>query len=224
MLMVDGVLYMWVRNAAGGKQSQLAASKDHGKTWTWATWKFAALGYCTFVNFGRNYAGARDEHVYVVSHDDPSAYEPADRFILMRVPKGRITRRQAYEFFTGRDAAGEPKWSKDISRRSAVFEHRGACMRSGISYNASLKRYLWCQVLPVGSPRFKGGFGVYDAPEPWGPWTTVLLTKRWDVGPGETCSFPTKWMSKDGRTVHLVFSGEDAFSVRRASLALAGKK
>ena len=21
--------------------------------------------------------------------------------------------------------------------------------------------------------RFQGGFGIYDAPEPWGPWTTV---------------------------------------------------
>ena len=124
----------------------------------------------------------------------------------------------------GRDAAGGARWSKDISRRSAVFESKGACMRSGISYNAALKRYLWCQVLPVGSPRFKGGFGVYDAPEPWGPWTTVLLAKQWDVGPGETCSFPTKWMSPDGRTVHLVFSGEDAFSVRRATLTVPKKK
>jgi hypothetical protein len=30
-------------------------------------------------------------------------------------------------------------------------------------------------------------------------------------------------MSKDGRTVHLVFSGEDAFSVRKATLTVAGR-
>jgi hypothetical protein len=29
-----------------------------------------------------------------------------------------------------------------------------------------------------------------------------------------------KWMSPDGRTVHLVFSGDDAFSVRRGTLVL----
>lgn len=38
------------------------------------------------------------------------------------------------------------------------------------------------------------------------------------VGPGETASFPTEWQSADGRTVHLVFSGDDSFSVRRTTL------
>jgi hypothetical protein len=59
---------------------------------------------------------------------------------------------------------------------------------------------------------------VYDAPEPWGPWTTAYFTEDWDVGPGETASFPTKCMSANGRTMHLVFSGNDCFSVRRAEV------
>ena len=68
--------------------------------------------------------------------------------------------------------------------------------------------------------RVEGGFGVYDAPQPWGPWTTAFFAKRWDVGPGETSSFPTKWISRDGRTIHLVFSGDDHFSVRKATLEI----
>src|SRR5207249_3749377 len=32
--------------------------------------------------------------------------------------------------------------------------------------------------------------------------------------------FPAKWMSGDGRTLHLVFSGDDNFSVRKATLVL----
>ena len=87
--MVEGVLYMWVRNAHKGKQSQLATSADRGKTWKWVKWRFEQFGYCTFVNFGRNYAGARDRYVYTVSHDNPSAYAAADRFVLMRVDKSR---------------------------------------------------------------------------------------------------------------------------------------
>jgi hypothetical protein len=47
--------------------------------------------------------------------------------------------------------------------------------------------------------RFAGGLAIYDALEPWGPWTTVFVTKQWDVGPGETASFPTKWISGDGK-------------------------
>jgi hypothetical protein len=68
--------------------------------------------------------------------------------------------------------------------------------------------------------RFQGGFGIYDAPEPWGPWTTVFYTPAWDVGPGETNSFPTKWISADGRTAHLVFSGDDSFSVRQVTFSV----
>lgn len=61
---------------------------------------------------------------------------------------------------------------------------------------------------------------MYDAAEPWGPWTTAFFTEKWDVGPGETASFPTKWMSADGKTLHLVFSGDDHFAVRRTSLTV----
>lgn len=46
----------------------------------------------------------------------------------------------------------------------------------------------------------------------------AYFTEESDAGPGETCGFPTKWMSADLRTVHLVFSGDDSFSVRRTTL------
>ena len=217
MLMVHGVLYMLARNAGN---SQLAWSTDHGRTWTWADWKFTtSFGYPTFLNFGRNYAGARDGYVYVYSHDSDRAYKPAaDRMVLARVPTDRVRDRDAYEFFKSLGVDGTPLWTRDIEQRGGVFAHSGRCYRSGISYNAGLRRYLWCQTIPGGDTRFRGGFGIYDAPEPWGPWTTVYFTERWDVGPGETSSFPTKWMTDAGRTLHLVFSGNDCFSVRRARL------
>ncbi len=167
MLMVDGVLYMWARNAGNAR---LAWSTDHARTWEWSDWTFTtSFGCPTFLNFGRDYAGARDDYVYVYSHDNDNAYEPADRMVLARVPKSRIKDRGAYEFFEGRDATNAPVWTADIARRGAVFRHEAACYRSGISYDAGLKRYLWCQILPGDDPRFRGGFGIYDAPEPWGP-------------------------------------------------------
>jgi len=226
MLMVDGVLYAWVRNAnEDGEHCQLAWSRDHGRSWTWSDWRFEEFGYCTFLNLGRNYAGARDDYVYVYSHDDPSAYCAADRMVLARVPRDAVTQRDAYEFFAGLDADGDPTWSRDVGERAAVFTHRHRCLRSSVSYNAPLRRYLWWQQIPnhprEPATRFSGGFGVYDAPEPWGPWTTIHYTELWDVGPGETGCFPTKWMSDDGRTVYLVFSGDDDFSVRKATLTVA---
>ncbi len=216
LLMVDGVLYLLARNAGNAR---LAWSDDHGRTWTWAPWRFeTSFGCPTFLNHGRNNAGARDNYIYIVSQDHASAYEPSDRMVMARVPDDRIKDQGAYEFFAGLDSSGQPAWTDDASCRAAVFTHPGRCYRSSISHNAALDRYLWVQTLPGHDPRFQGGFGIYDAPEPWGPWTTVYYTGEWDVGPGESASLPTKWMTDDGRTVHLVFSGDDCFSVRRARL------
>ncbi|MDP8243342.1 MAG: serine hydrolase [Candidatus Hinthialibacter antarcticus] len=218
LLMIDGVLYLLARNA---DNAQLAWSEDYGKTWQWAPWTFeTSFGCPTFVQFGKNYAKARDEYVYLVSQDSDSAYETSDRMVMARVHQANIKDRKAYEFFQGLDDAGAPLWTKNLNQRGAMFEHPGRCYRSGITYNAGLKRYLWCQTLPGAAPRFSGGFGIYDAPEPWGPWTTVYFTELWDVGPGETSSFPPAWMSSDGQTCHLVFSGDDAFSVRKAVMRL----
>ncbi len=222
LLMVDGTLYLWARNA---DNSQLAWSTDHGNSWTWSDWKFdESFGCPTLLNYGKDYAGARDKFVYLYSHDSNSAYEPADRMVLARVSQDRIRRREAYEFFAGLDKRGLPTWTQRIGHRAAVFTHPGRCYRSGISYNAPLNRYLWCQTIPGDDTRFAGGFGIYDAPQPWGPWTTVFFTESWDVGPGESSSIPTKWISADGRTIHLVFSGNDHFSVRRAQLRLVDRQ
>ena len=213
MLMVDDVLYLWLRNATN---SQLTWSTDHGNIWTRSDWKFTeSFGAPTFLNFGKNYSGARDNYVYIYSHDADSAYEPADQMVLARVPKTQIRDRGAYEFFQQVSASG-PRWTKSIAERGAVFTNPGNCYRSGIVYNPGLKRYLWSQTLPGTDARFSGGFGIYDAPEPWGPWTTVFYAGTWDVGPGETSSFPAKWFSTNGKRGWLVFSGDDSFSAREA--------
>lgn len=217
---VDGQIYLLARNAGN---AQLAWSSDRGATWTWADWKFTtSFGCPTFLNFGRNYVGGRDEFVYLYSPDTETAYEPADRMVLARAPKDRLRDRTAYEFFVRLEEGGQAGWTPDIAKRGAVFTHPGRCYRSSISYNRALRRYLWVQTLPQSrhpqGPRFQGGFGIYDASEPWGPWTTLFFTEDWDVGPGETASLPTKWVSADGWTLHLVFSGDDAFSVRKGTL------
>ena len=229
MLMVDGVLYMWARNADdNGHHCQLAWSKDYAQTWTWSDWKFEQFGYLTFINFGKNYTGVpqhllqHKDYIYMVSHDNPDAYEVADCFILARVPKNDITKRDAYEFFKELDSDNNPVWTEDIHQRGPVFTNPGLCRRSGISYNAGLRRYLWWQQIyhDDADTRFNGGFAIYDAPEPWGTWATVYVTQEWDVGPGESAFFPTKWMSSDGKTCYLVFSGNDNFSVRKVTFGI----
>jgi hypothetical protein len=232
ILSVGGTLYLWFGHAdLNGGHTQLAWSRDGAKTWTFADWQFDDFGMMGFVNFGRDYDQARDEYVYAYSHDGPRADTPADRFILMRAAKDRLTERGAWEFFQRRSADGQADWTSDIKSRGFVFENPGSCLRSAMTYCAGLKRYLWWQQIPQpegardrGDTRFVGGFGVYEAPEPWGPWSTAYFTPRWDVGPGEHADFPAKWMSPDGRTLHLIFSGDDSFSVRQATVVLNNER
>jgi len=220
MLMVNGRLYMWVRNAAN---STLAWSDDHAKTWTWADWKFEkSFGCPTFLNFGKNYAGARDEYVYTYSQDGPTAYEPYDGIVLARVPKDRITDRASYEFFSATDLLGNPTWRKDLKEKVHVFHYPSHCERLDAVYNPGIKRYL----LTVSYGHGKG-WGIFDAPAPWGPWTTAFHTTDWGLGRTHDYRLPTKWISPDGTDLYLVFSGVklphityDAFCVRHAKIEL----
>jgi CubicO group peptidase (beta-lactamase class C family) len=207
LLMLNGVLYMWVRNAGN---AQLAWSGDRGKTWTWG-WKLQdGFGSPTFLQ------GSRDNYVYTISQDGPSAYESDDRLVLARVLKGKVRDRAAWEFLQSLSDGGFPTWTADIARRGAVFRYPRRCQRTDFAFNPGLNRYL----LTVAY-NHDGGWGIFDAPDPWGPWTTVFSTEQWDQGGTHGYRIPTKWMSGDGRNLWVVFSGSgknDAFCVRMLKL------
>ncbi|MDX9754445.1 MAG: serine hydrolase, partial [bacterium] len=96
LLMINSTLYMLARNTGNAR---LAWSRDEGKTWTWADWRFdTSFGCPTFLQFGPNYSGARDAYVYLYSQDENSAYQAADRMVLARVPQEKITEPAAYEY------------------------------------------------------------------------------------------------------------------------------
>jgi hypothetical protein len=185
------------------------------------------------VNYGRDYDGNRDGFTYVCSPDANDAYSVADRFVLARVPFTQIGERRSYEFFSGISATGEARWSRDIDSRAGVLDRPGVCYRPSITFDARLNRFLLVQAKPNARSRdasgkidvrFHGGLAIYEAPNPWGPWSIVYDVDEWDVGPGDSASFPSKWISADGKTLHLVFSGDDSFAVRRADLILSDGK
>jgi CubicO group peptidase (beta-lactamase class C family) len=220
MLIAGGVLYMWVRNVAN---SQLTWSADHGRTWEWGFHFDTSFGSPVFLNAGRNYADARDNFVYIYSQDGASAYEPSNSLVMARVPKDRIRDPKAYEFLERLDASGTPQWTREINRRGAVFAFPGHCQRVDAVYNPLLKRYL----LAVGY-NSKGGWGIYDAPDPWGPWTTAIHTDFWGIEGTHGYRLPSKWIGPDPHSMTLVFSGVrlpdityDAFCVRKMILDLA---
>lgn len=215
MLALDDALFLLARNATN---SQIAVSRDSGNTWTWAEWKFTtSFGCPTFVNYGRNYTGNVDGYAYILSPDCNDAYHTADRYVLARVPIERVLARDAYTFYTGSG------WSNDIAERGAVLTRSNECYRASVTFNAGFNRFFLVQTRANAQSRdaqgridvrFHGGLAIYEAPEPWGPWTSVYDAESWDVGPGDSASIPSKWISEDGKSFFLVFSGDDSFSVR----------
>jgi CubicO group peptidase (beta-lactamase class C family) len=211
MVMVDGVLYMWVRNAGNAR---LAWSVDHARTWEWGFKLEQSFGSPAFLNYGRNYDGAQDGYVYTYSQDGPSAYETDDAVVLARAPRSRLKEAAAWEFFNG--SATVPAWTAKIGERKPVFRYPGHCQRVDAVWHPALKRYLL--VVAYGHT---GGWGIFDAPRPWGPWSVAFHTEYWGLGGTHGYRIPAKWISADGRSAGLVFSGlmhngtpYDAFCVR----------
>jgi CubicO group peptidase (beta-lactamase class C family) len=219
MLSLDGTLYMWLRNA---DNSQLLWSDDHAATWK-RGFKFTPgenFGCPAFLNCGQEYSQARDEYVYIYSQDGPSAYESYDRVVLARVHRDSIRLRGAYEFFRGSDPQSRPTWTRDISECAGVLDYKGRCRRLDVVYNSGIGRYL----MALGFDA-EGGWGIFDAPEPWGPWTTAFHTDNWGLGETHGYRIPAKWISEDGKKFQLVFSGRtfnnivyDSFCVRAGTI------
>ena len=231
LISIHGILYGLLRNAdRDGHEARVGYSTDGGFHWRFASW-LLRWGYPTFVNYGRDNSGAPDANVYIVSPDTTSAYEPSTDpahrgMILMRIPANRLLDQGSYAYFKG-FWSGRAHWSVVPAVRKLVFTCPSTlCLRSQISYDAPLRRYLWWHQNWVGDThtQMAGGFGLYEAPNLWGPWRTVFFTRdavadpRFHDGPGDGGSFPTKWMSRDGKTLYLVCSCEDAFTVRRVVL------
>ncbi len=161
------------------------------------------------MNFGRDYAGARDVFVYsyyiqpvwgpgaatkTTAHSF-DVHQPG-RVHLSRVPKDSILNRQSYEFFAGIGPDGRPVWTTDLKRKQPVFaDANGVGWNVSVSYNPALRRYI------LGTEHAEthaGKMGLFDAPEPWGPWTTVAYDDAWGAGHIEVTTFywnfSQKWL------------------------------
>lgn len=226
ILSVGGVLYMAVVEQNQWLRLKVVRSTDNGRTWDWNSqgWHFAepdgAFSDMTFLTFGQDYAGARDGYVYVYSQDQRNQSFSTD-VAMARVPVGQIQNRSAYEYFAGLNG-GNPTWTTNVNQRQPVFsDPNGVMFGVRVMYNPGLNRYL----LTVTHNQ-SGGWGMFDAPEPWGPWTTVGYWNNWiDSGYKFGFSINQKWMSADGKTAHMTFSGTgawDAFQVMKATFSTSG--
>lgn len=210
-------------------------SLDYGKTWmpcphTADKPIFGENGMCGypvkigsphFVDFGKNMMHSPDGYAYLVGHgSDLKFYPPqniahlswitGDQVYLIRVKPSleTINDPSAYAFFAGHDASDTPLWSSRFEDIKPLLEwpDRMGCVT--VTYNAPLQKYLMA-VTDGGNTCAKMNSYILEADTLTGPWRLVTYMKDF----GEQAyflNFPSKFISEDGKTLWLCYSGNFA--------------
>lgn len=229
ILAIEDTLYLW-RNGDSSERSafkfsQLYRSDDLGASWHFTGVEFSRRagdfsgedeGFFspTFCQFGRGNAGGREGYVYVYAPEiiDRSHWgiQRPGRVALLRVPTESIATKSAYEFFAGLEA-GSPRWTTEVSERAPVWEDSiNGAHRMAVSHNPGLDRFF----LTSMTVERAGWLAVYDAADPWGPWSTVLVeknTKRWG-SKVVVFNFVNKWLRNGGKEFVLVYTKNDSWA------------
>jgi hypothetical protein len=209
-------------------------SKDLGKTWnetpcTPAKPLFGEsalkgeplkIGAPHFVDFGKNMEHSPDGKAYLTGHGASvgpegrrfayNSWMTGDEIYLVRVTPSieTINDVSRYEFFAGYDVSGKPLWSsefRDIKPLAGWKDNMG-CVT--MTYNAPLKKYLMC-VTDGGNTVDYFNTYILESDYVTGPWKLVTYLKHF----GQQAYFvniPSKFISKDGRTMWLCYSANFA--------------
>lgn len=229
IIFVDGVLYARLNQQDGDSPNvnhSLIWSEDSAASWKQSSWVCPKgkgnFKPNTFLQFGKDYAAARDDYVYLYGRNE-TAWAGGTHSYMGRVHRARLKLREDYEFFVGLDADGMPLWSADVNDRKPHFTDPAGVEGVQVIFNAPIKRYML--TMHRGG---QGTLGILDAPEPWGPWTTVGYYDNWlelkGTGAKREMLFiniPTRWISADGKTLWVIFTGgRDRFNLVQATLNL----
>ena len=209
-------------------------SQDHGRTWKdtphtpekpllgeTGMWGHPVkIGAPHFVDFGKNMEHTPDGKAYLVGHGavepDPKprfanlSWITGDQIYLVRVEPSlaTINDASAYEFFAGHDAAGKPVWTGDFTRIKPLLEWNNNAGCVTVTYNAPRRKYLMC--VTDGWPTCaRMNSYVLEADRITGPWRMICYWKDF----GEQAyflNFPSKFISRDGNTLWLCYSGNFA--------------
>lgn len=232
LLMAKGVLYAWIRNLnlpdmPKGTGSTMMYSTDHGKTWVWVDWNWPNIGYPSWLNAGKNYSAAPDDYAYFIAPDGQSAYADYPHIIMGRVEVSKILEKDHYRFYSGLNDSNQVIWG-EYQERKPMFTDKTGCFRPDIVYNEGLDRYLLITCTPYGewewwaneNPDRVPHLGIFEAPNPWGPWSTVYYEEEWGKPENRFAPhIPPKWISESGNELYLLYSciptGPYQFNIQR---------
>lgn len=178
------------------------------------------IGSPHFVDFGKNLQYSPDGKAYLVAHGADitdtkwrfwnDSWITGDQIYLFRVTPAieNMNDPAKYEFFAGNDSSGQPIWTSDFKAIKPLLEWNNNMGCVTMTYNAQLKKYLMC-VTDGGNTASKMNTYVLESDKMTGGWKLVTYMKNF----GEQAYFvniPSKFISKDGKTMWLLYSGNFA--------------
>ena len=209
-------------------------SKDYGRTWvetphspekplfgeTGMYGYPVKIGAPHFVDFGKNMEHSPDGKAYLVAHgadtNDPkyrfynASWITGDKVYLLRVTPSEenMNDPDKYEFYAGKDKNGNPVWTHNFMEIMPLLEWNDNMGCVTVSFNAPLNKFFMC-VTDGGNTCSKMNTYILEADKLTGDWKLVSYMKDF----GEQAYFvniPTKFISKDGRSAWLLYSGNFA--------------
>ncbi len=191
--------------------SSFAMSADSGKTWT--------------VERKNVHWGAKSNFAQVAVTPDPAGTHllfygiPGGRFgavKLMRTANAwqSVLAPGDYQYFSGVDAAGQPRWSssptKDVTVASAPVGELS------VIYDPGLKRWLMTY-LQGGNDQIRPSSDdlvIRDAPNYWGPWSAPVTLVSHARFPGLYGAFMNShFLAQNGKELYFVMSEWGPYSV-----------
>jgi hypothetical protein len=115
-----------------------------------------------------------------------------------------MNRRSAYEYFAGHNKRGRALWTHDFSKIQPLIDWNNHTGNVSMTYDAPLKKYLM-SVTDGGNTIGKYNTYILESSQITGPWRLVVYLRNF----GEQAyfvNFPSKFISKDGRTLWLSYS------------------
>jgi len=209
-------------------------SKDYGHTWkecphtpekplfgeTGINGYPVKIGSPHFIDFGKNMQYSPDGKAYLVAHGADTtdtkgrfwndSWITGDQIYLLRITPTieNMNDPSKYEFYAGKDLNGRAIWTRDFRKIKPLLEWNNNMGCVTITYNAPLKKYLMC-ITDGGNTCSKMNTYILESDQITGTWKLVTYMKNF----GEQAYFvniPSKFISKDGKTAWLLYSGNFA--------------
>jgi hypothetical protein len=191
--------------------SSFAMSADKGTTWTVETRK---VRWGSHSNFAQVAVAPAPGSRYLLFYGIPAGRFGAVKLMRTRNTWRGVLTAHDYEYYTGIDATGRPRWSGSPARAVTIAD--APVGELSVIYDPGLKQWLMTYlqggndaVMPSND-----NLVIRSAPHYWGPWSQPATLATHQRYPGLYGAFMNPYfLSDNGHTIYFVMSQWTVYSV-----------